>query len=129
MTTADRAVRILVVEDCPATADHLHDVLAARGFDVRVGRDASARFIQAIWFRPAIVLVALTQAGPVGRRLPGLLRRLPTPDVPLIIAATGPDGPTARLAARVAGFDHFLPKPFDWDRLAHLLEDQTRPMA
>ena len=72
MTTADRAVRILVVEDCPATADHLHDVLAARGFDVRVGRNASAHFIQAIWFRPAIVLIALALAGPVGQRLPGL---------------------------------------------------------
>jgi DNA-binding response OmpR family regulator len=129
MTTADRAVRILVVEDCPATADHLHDVLAARGFDVQVARDASAGFIQAIWFRPAIVLVALTLAGPVGQRLPCLLRRLPTEDVPLIIAATGPDGPTARLAARVAGFDHFLPKPFDLDRLADLLEDQPPLMA
>ena len=77
MTTADRAVRILVVEDCPATADQLHDVLAARGFDVQVAHDASAGFIQAIWFRPAIVLVALTLAGPVGQRLPGLFAASP----------------------------------------------------
>ena len=40
--------------------------------------------------------------GPVGLRLPNLLRRLPAADVPWVIAATGPGGPTARLAARVA---------------------------
>jgi DNA-binding response OmpR family regulator len=127
MTMADRAIRILVVEDCPAAAEQLRTFLAPPGFDVQVAGDPSAGFIRAIWFRPAVVLVAMDLAGPVGLRLPKLLRCQAVADVPRVIAATGPDGPTARLAARVAGFDAFLPKPFDWDRLRDLLLGPRTP--
>ena len=121
MTCSDRANRILVVDDCPTTIGQVRNFLGPKHVELQIAHDESAGFIQAVWFRPGVVLIAMHLTGPVGLRLPNLLRRSPAADVPPIIAATGPDGPTARLAARVAGFDHFLPKPFDWSLLRGLL--------
>jgi DNA-binding response OmpR family regulator len=122
MSTSDRRPRVLVVEGCPNTAELLRAFLARRGFEVRVARDEAAGYITAIWFRPGAVVIELGLSGPVGLRLPNLLRRLPAADAPRVVAATAPDSPTARLAARIAGFEYFLPRPFDWDRVAALLE-------
>jgi DNA-binding response OmpR family regulator len=111
-----------LVEGCPNTAALLRAFLVRRGVEVRVAGDEAAGYITAIWFRPAAVLIELGLSGAVGLRLPNLLRRLPAADAPRVVAATAPDSPTARLAARIAGFEYFIPKPFDWDRLAGLLE-------
>jgi two-component system, sensor histidine kinase len=125
MTFPDQRIRVLVVEDCPNTADSLRTLLELWGYKVRVARDGLAGLVQARWFCPDLALIDLTLPGLDGLELGYILSRLPEPFRPALVAATGRSGPDVHREAWETGFDYFLPKPFDVDRLRDILVGVT----
>ena len=123
MSTSSPRLRVLVVEDCLDTAAALRAVLVKWGHDVRTAQDGASGLRAATAFRPHIAFIDLGLPGPDGFQLARWLQDLP--DVPVLVAATGHDSPVVRLAARETGFDHFLGKPFNLERLCSLAAEMT----
>jgi DNA-binding response OmpR family regulator len=124
MSTLAPRLRILIVEDCLDTAAALRAVLVKWGHDVRTAQDGPAGLRAATAFRPHLALIDLGLPGPDGFELARWLQDLP--EVPVLVAATGHDSPVVRLAARETGFDHFLGKPFNLERLQAVVAGATR---
>jgi len=125
MSTSNSRLRVLVVEDCLDTAEALRAVLVKWGHDVRTAQDGVAGLRAATAFRPHVALIDLGLPGPDGFELARWLQKLP--EVPVLVAATGHDSPVVHLAAREPGFDHFLGKPFDLERLRAVVAKAERP--
>src|SRR4051812_3203052 len=105
--------RVLVVEDCADTAESLRTLLDLWGHEVRVARDGPAALAGALAFRPTVVLLDLGLPRMDGFEIARQLRELPWAVAPILVAATGHDGPAIRRQSFEAGCQHFLPKPFD----------------
>lgn len=120
------ARRVLLVEDCPDTAVTLAFLLELWGYDVRVALTGPAALAVCDGFCPAVVLLDLGLPGMDGLEVARQLRERDWPETPILVAATGYDGADVRRRARLAGFDFFLPKPFD---LAHLRALLAAPAA
>ena len=117
MDMCDARLRVLVVEDCPDTGESLRVLLGMWGFDVRVARTGAAGLSIAAIFRPAIALIDLGLPSTNGFEVARCFQRMPSDDVPTLVAATGHVGKETRRRAWEAGFDHFITKPFDPDYL------------
>jgi two-component system CheB/CheR fusion protein len=123
MAMCDARVRVLVVEDCPDTAESLRVLLGMWGFDVRVARTGAAGLSIAAMFRPAVALIDLGLPGANGFEVARSFQLLPADELPILVAATGHVGKETRRRAWEAGFDHFVTKPFDPDYLRGLLSN------
>ncbi|MCA9624914.1 MAG: response regulator, partial [Myxococcales bacterium] len=116
---SERRQRVLVVDDSRDAAELLAEVLAAGGLDVSAELsvdDAIERWEQD--GADAIVSDINFRGEPHGLRLAETVRAKST-DLKLIAVSGAAD---MRDAARRAGFDHFLLKPFPLDKLRALLE-------
>jgi CheY-like chemotaxis protein len=121
MKMCDAPMRVLVVEDCPDTGDSLRVLLQMWGYDVRVARTAAAGLTLAEQFRPAVALIDLGLPGTDGFQVARHLQLLPPEEMPILVAATGHVAKDSRQRAWEAGFDHFVPKPFDVEHLRQIL--------
>jgi CheY-like chemotaxis protein len=126
MDTSDDRVRVLVVEDYPDAAESLRVLLALWGYDVRVAGNGEAALGTASWFQPAAALIDLGLPGTDGFEVARRFQQLPEADIPVLVAATGHVGPDTRRRAWQAGFDYFVPKPFDVAYLREILAGAVR---
>lgn len=113
--------RILIVDDNPAWTDSLADLLLLEGHDVRKAYDGAEAVSIAAGFAPHVVLLDLRMPHMSGHDAARVFRRQPADTRPLLIAVSAFDAEAERQAALKAGFDHFLPKPVQLDRLNPLL--------
>jgi len=122
MDSSSTQLRVLVVEDCPDTAETLRFLLDLWGHDVRVARNGLAALAVAPAFRPDVVLLDIGLPGPDGFEVARRLKVAALTETPVLIATTGYDGAAIRRHSREVGFDHFLPKPVDLGHLRALLD-------
>lgn len=113
--------RILIVDDSHDIADLLVDVFSSRGHDAHAvysGADA----IEVVARRPPdIVFLDISMPDMTGFEVALRIRRLcATP--PKLVAFTSLEGPEFSARVRSAGFDMYLPKPADLDRLLGALD-------
>jgi len=114
--------RILIVDDERDAADSLELLLEVRGHEVRAATDGRAALEAVQTFEAEIALVDLGLPGIDGYDLAPLLReRLPNA---VLVATTGYQKDSARLEA--AGFQHYLLKPVDLQRLTEILAIPSR---
>jgi DNA-binding response OmpR family regulator len=107
-----RAVRVLVVDDEPTTADSLGWLLSAAGCEVRVCHSGERALAEAGEFRPDAAFVDLVMRGISGVAVAAGLRALADPPR-LLVCLTGATDERVIPLVRAAGFDVHLLKPTD----------------
>ncbi|MYM21333.1 response regulator [Duganella sp. FT135W] len=115
-----RKLRIFLVEDNQDTREVVAIILEGDGHQVHAVGSVQAALDE---FSLSANDVLLTDLGlPDGSGL-DLMRQLrDRGEAPYAIAMSGFGSAADRAASMAAGFRHHLVKPFDFDRLAHLLE-------
>lgn len=112
-------LRVLIVEDNRDGADSLAMLLETVGHQVDIAYDGFTALDTAATFRPDAVLLDLGLPRLNGYELARALRARPDP--PVLIAVTGWARAEDRAAARDAGCEHYLLKPFDLEALELVL--------
>src|SRR5438309_3413902 len=114
MTTTDKRVRILCVEDDPQMRSFLQAQLKARNFQVQTVRDGSQAIDMAAIFQPQLVLLDLSLPS-----LDGLtfLRRLREWSSAPVIILSAHDEEPVKIKALDLGADDYLTKPFSLNEL------------
>ena len=111
MTSAS-ARRILVVDDDPAFADALCDILVDDGHLISVVHDGAVALAHIRARAPDIVLCDLHLPGLDGLDLAAAVRGDPGLQRVYLVAMSGFTREADRRRAAASGFDVFLPKPF-----------------
>ena len=112
-------VRVLVVEDERDVAAVLHDALVDLGYTVGLAEGGAAALAIVPAFRPDVVLLDLAMPEMPGEVVLERLREA-DPALPVIIVTGNPDIERARSTLAQGAFD-YVAKPFDLERLAHVL--------
>ena len=115
------ALSVLVVDDNKDAADALAALLTAQGYAASAAYSGAAAIRQAEQTHPRVVLLDIGMPGTSGFDVARALRDYRRAPKPVIVAVTGAAEPSDRLAARMAGFDHYLVKPVEVGALVALL--------
>ena len=113
---------VLVVDDNRDAADALVQLLKFQGHSACAAYSGTTAIEQADAVRPDVVLLDIGMPGTSGFDVARALRDYRRAPKPVIVAVTGAAEPSDRLAARMAGFDHYLVKPVEPRSLVTLLE-------
>lgn len=116
------ARRILVVDDNRDFADTTATLLGAFGHEVRVAYDGAAGLDEAARFAPHIALVDIGMPLLNGYELAQRLRERPSGVGTILVATSGWGQAHDQRRAYDAGFDEFLVKPVDPERIIALLK-------
>ena len=111
---------VLVVDDDVDLTDLLDEVLSQKGHTVEVAQNASIAAEKVRSFRPDFVLLDLSLGASDGFDLAPRLRSAVSKPFHLV-AVTGWSDDKTRAAVRDAGFDSFLAKPLDLQKLDDIL--------
>jgi CheY-like chemotaxis protein len=122
---AEKAWRILVVDDNADAAALLAVLLRLEGHEVETAADGSEAVDRAEQFRPEVVIMDLEMPGVDGLEASRRIRARPWGNTVLIAALTGWSRDIDRRRAREAGVDLHFVKPID---TASLLGWVTRSM-
>jgi two-component system response regulator MprA len=114
MSAADRAPRVLVVEDDHEIAQVLQRSLRLEGYEVRVAADGEAALATAADYVPDLVVLDLGLPKLDGMEVARRLRA--TDDVPILIL-TARDAVDSRVEGLDTGADDYLVKPFERQEL------------
>jgi DNA-binding NtrC family response regulator len=109
-------VRVLVVDDDPATCRMIELGLRADGYEVVVIGNAMHAIDAARSFEPHVVLTDINLGGPSGIDLCHEINDC-WPDIPVVVITAFGSMETAILAMRAGAYD-FITKPFDIEALA-----------
>jgi PAS domain S-box-containing protein len=118
---ADKALRVLVVDDNVDAAEMLKMLLEASGHDVLVEHESRRALERAQQEVPDVCLLDIGLPDMDGNELASTLRARPETARAVLIAITGYGQEHDRKAALDAGFDHHLVKPIDTKSLMVLL--------
>jgi signal transduction histidine kinase/ActR/RegA family two-component response regulator len=120
-TSAERRLRILVVEDNHDAAESLMALLQLWGHEVRVAYDGLAALRLAEAETPDVILSDIGLPGMDGYELARQLRARPAFGRVVLVALSGYGRDEDRRQAAEAGFDHHLVKPPEMDTLLQLI--------
>ena len=117
-----RRLRILIADDERDQVATLAALLQDEGHQVReVYRGTEVlRMIQE--FDPDVALVDIGMPGMTGYDVAREVRQAYGKERPILVAITGWKKSSDKIAAKLAGFDHHLPKPFETRELLEVLE-------
>lgn len=123
---ADRTT-VLVVDDNADTRVVMRWMLERWGYQVVEASDGREAYERAVEHRPDLVVMDLSMPVADGYEAIRAIRsREEFAGLP-VIAVTAFDRAIARDGAEAAGFDHYLSKPIDFNRLEVLAEKLTKP--
>jgi CheY-like chemotaxis protein len=120
------ALRVLIVDDCPDTADILAALLDRQGYDVRVVYDPCAAIKAAAEFRPHAALLDICMPECDGYSLARTFRRSTELGAIRLIAVTGYADEPHRDRAAESGFDVYVVKPYSVDALKEAINAAPR---
>ena len=123
------ALRILVVDDNPDSADSLAALLAIPGNQVRVAYDGLDGVALAAEFRPDAALLDLRLPRLDGYQVAERIREQPWGKEMVLIALTGWGQDEAKQLSKEVGFDQHLVKPVDPAALLRMLADLHQARA
>jgi PAS domain S-box-containing protein len=113
--------RILIVDDNVDLAEGLSTFLAGAGHEVQIAHDGAEALRTAEAFRPEIVLLDIGLPLLDGYEVARRLRRTPGLETIKIVGLSGYGEPKDRERSKEAGFDLYLVKPADLDRVEQVL--------
>jgi CheY-like chemotaxis protein len=117
-----RRLRVLVADDERDQVMTLALLLLDEGHEVREVYRGSEVLRMVRDFDPDVALIDIGMPGMTGYDVAREIRQVFGVGRPLLIAVTGWKQSSDRILARLAGFDHHLPKPFDTSKLLELIE-------
>lgn len=125
---------VLVVEDDTDGRVALGRLLELAGCDVELAATGERAIQLALQHAPAIALIDISlpdvDGCEVARQIrSGLANRGRAHPKPVLVALTGHADPADRKRADQAGFDHYLVKPADPQRLLELVASASRPCS
>ncbi len=120
-TVGTPCCRVLLVEDNPDSRTTLGMVMEAWGHQVEVAEDGPEGLRKALAYRPQVAILDIGLPGLDGYQLAARIREALGSSV-YLVALTGYCQPNDRRLALEAGFDLFMVKPPDFDRLSGLLD-------
>jgi CheY-like chemotaxis protein len=113
--------KVLIVDDNVDSARLLELLLASKGHHARCAADGAEALQVAAEQQPDLVLLDLSLPDLDGFELADRLRAMPGLAGIRLIAVTGWSDPEAAARARESGFEAFLVKPVNMDKLTALL--------
>jgi CheY-like chemotaxis protein len=116
--------KILIVDDVPDVADLLGVYLKNKGYEVRCAYSGPMAIACAAMFRPEAVLLDVNMPEVSGYDVARTLRDHTRAPRPVIVAVSALADESDRVAAKLVGFDHFLRKPIEHERLLRLLSPE-----
>jgi CheY-like chemotaxis protein len=116
---------ILVVDDSADSREMLAEYLRFRGFEISDATDGEQAIAVARDVRPDMILMDLSMPGIDGWEATRQLKADPLTRHAVIIAVSAHAFPPARQAAKNAGCDAFILKPYDLTVLADTLHEVT----
>lgn len=114
-------LRIMVVDDYVDAAESLTMLLQMEGHEVKMVHCGLQAIEQAQVFRPRVIVLDIGLPGLNGYEVASRLRELPETRGAMLIALTGYGRTEDRNRSRIAGFDHHLLKPVNFEMLSELL--------
>jgi CheY-like chemotaxis protein len=117
-----RRLRVLVADDERDQVATLAAILQDEGHEVREVYRGSEVLRLVRDFDPDVALIDIGMPGMSGYDVAREVRDACGPGRPLLIAVTGWKQSSDRILAKLAGFDHHLPKPFETRALLGLIE-------
>lgn len=115
------AAKLLIVEDQADIRRLIRWALEEEDYEIREAANGSAGLDQILTWHPELVLLDLMMPGMDGLELCRQVRAAPGTAHTVIVMLTAKANPADHEAARHAGADDFLPKPFSPARLSELL--------
>ena len=115
--------RILLVDDYADAAESLMMVLEAEGHKVDIANCGIKAIALAKTNTPDVVLLDIGLPDLSGYEVAKTLRTLPETQDAILIAVTGYGQPSDIEQSKIAGFDHYLLKPIDFNTLLAILEN------
>jgi CheY-like chemotaxis protein len=122
-------LRVLVADDNRDGADSLALLLQLWGHHPVVAYDGAAALATALDSPPDAALLDIGMPGVDGCELARRLRQAPGLGKTLLVAVTGHARQEDRRRCLEAGFDHFIPKPYDPRELERLLARAAAAIA
>jgi DNA-binding response OmpR family regulator len=116
-----RSLRVLVADDDKDAVVTLAAVLRDEGYEVREVYRGDAVLGMIDDFQPDAVLLDIGMPGMTGYDVARTLRERLESDCPLLVAITGWKKSADRILGQIAGFDHYVTKPYSIDDLLDLL--------
>jgi CheY-like chemotaxis protein len=126
---AGRAKRILLADDNLDFASTFATLLRRMGNEVRVEHDGPAALAAAADFRPDVAFLDIGLPKMNGFELARRLRGLPQVSGAKLVAVTGWGQPSDRQLAAEAGFDDYMVKPVEIERVQAILRESGRAAA
>lgn len=117
---ASRVFRVLVIEDHRALRLVMVSLLEKLGHKVEVAEDALAAIASLENFQPEVIFSDITMPGMNGLELAQLLRERSDMSEVFMVALTGSGTVSDRELAIAAGFDEYMTKPVEMQRLQTL---------
>lgn len=125
MTQSERC-RVLIVDDHPASAEMLVEILAMEGYVVEVARCAQEALERARSFAPALALLDIGLPDMDGFALARLFRAEAGLQQVRLIAVSGYGQVQDPATPRQALFDRYMVKPVDVEELLAVLAELSR---
>ena len=119
------ALRVLVVDDDKAVAESTAMLLRLEGHEIRCANTGEAALRLCREFQPQAVLLDIGLPGQDGYAIARKIRGLPGGAELKLIAVSGYGHEAAVARGREAGFDRYLVKPVDPEKLSALLTTPT----
>lgn len=114
--------RVLVVDDNVDSAESMTMLLKFAGHQVQMAFDGLSALRVARSFLPQVVLLDIGLPKMNGYEVASELRKENGLEKAVLIALTGYGQAEDRQRSKLAGFDHHLTKPVDYDRLSSLID-------
>lgn len=119
----ERALRILVADDDPDTVFTLAMILRDEGHDVCRAYHGAGVLNQIRSYKPDAILLDIGMPGLSGFEIARRLRKEFGTGCPLLVAVTGLHENSAKVIGKLAGFHHYVTKPYSSNALLDLLEN------
>jgi CheY-like chemotaxis protein len=107
------ALRILIVEDLPDSANSMALLLQLWGYQSEIAQDGESACELAATFRPDVVFLDIGLPGIDGHEVARRIRKLPGMADALLVAITGYGRPADVQRCKQAGIDYHFLKPAD----------------
>lgn len=122
MPRSSTPLRILIVDDSEEAACAIAELLRLDGHVAETAHDGQQALERAYAFRPDLMLIDLSMPRLNGYQLARRLRLDPCVESLTLVAMTGWGRYEDERAAKLAGFDAFVVKPVDPDRLGEIVD-------
>jgi CheY-like chemotaxis protein len=120
-----KSLRILTIDDDPATLRLLNTVVSRNGCRIRRACAASTESVEiARKFQPHLILLDITMPGMDGIDAAKALHALDLTDC-MLVAFAAPAEAKYRASCEELGFDHFMMKPVSLIQLQSLIDEAS----